>query len=491
MKACREVEAICGEVDAATAPLLKMSMLGRIVASGDSAYTCTLHPTPDPCLFLDADIQVRRSPPTINLVERDGAAVLRLRGRSLIYDPKIIKIVMSLVVSRLREGKPPISNLILAGYPGTGKTELARAVAELSGANLFELDATQIMSKWVGESAKRLARAVGRAMMEEPSIVAISDVDTISAGGSRTESAENNAPYVEVRSVLINKMDEARNRAVAFIITTNRSLNTIDPAIKRRSVTIIMSPPTPSMINAYIEEASGVVGEAIKAWGREAVRSRVMGLAAGGATWGVLDSTLRMALALNDLNADTSDLSGLGYSFLTTATATPLPDTAVREEMRRKLPLERPVRIVPAPSITAASSPTNDAFATVAAMSAAISSGKLIIQVTRADYAEDAAATAQQVNAALLVPPTIPPQVRATLMNYPIPIIMTRAVDDDSRSMIHIIEPSDAAAHYMLKLAAALYGVQCSDAPVKNSRIQEALHIMSTKRIDCSLATMI
>ncbi|MFP3307539.1 MAG: ATP-binding protein, partial [Thermocladium sp.] len=490
MRVCREVEAECLEVNAATPSLLRMQLLGRVVQSGEKIYTCNLRVSPNPCLYLDTDIQLRRRPPPINLIMRDDVAILRLRERSLIYDPKIMKMIMRLVVEPLRNGEPPLTNLILAGFPGTGKTELGRAIAEMSGATLMEVDSTQIMSKWVGESAKRLDRIIIRAASQEPAILEFSDVDSISAAGSRTDNAQDAAPYIEVRGVLINRMDELRNRRVAFVITTNRSLATLDPAIKRRAMTIIMTPPTPPMINAYIQEArGGSIEAAVKKWGRDAVRERVMGLAAGGATWGIIESTLRTAIALDDINATQTDVNGLGYSFISTTRPTPLPDAPLIDEFKRKMNLGKNVRIVPTPNTSTATSPINDTFAAVAGLAASMAAGRLIIQVTRSDYAEDAAATAQQTNAVLLVPPTVPPQTRATLLNYPIPIIFMRVVDEDTRKLMHIMEISDAAAHYLAKLAAALFDVQCDDkAMIKASRIPEILHLMNVKRMDCATA---
>ncbi|MFP3305977.1 MAG: hypothetical protein RXN93_01440 [Thermocladium sp.] len=64
-----------------------------------------------------------------------------------------------------------------------------------------------------------------------------------------------------------------------------------------------------------------------------------------------------------------------------------------------------------------------------------------------------------------------------------------REVDEDTRKLRHIMEISDAAAHYLAKLAAALFDVQCDDkAMIKASRIPEILHLMNVKRMDCATA---
>lgn len=48
----------------------------------------------------------------------------------------------------------PPKGLLLFGPPGTGKTLIGRAIASMSGAKFFNISASSLMSKWVGEGEK-------------------------------------------------------------------------------------------------------------------------------------------------------------------------------------------------------------------------------------------------------------------------------------------------------------------------------------------------
>ncbi|MFW6111101.1 MAG: AAA family ATPase, partial [Thermoproteota archaeon] len=78
-----------------------------------------------------------------------------------------------------RLGIEPPKGVLLHGPPGCGKTLLARAVANESEANFFSLNGPEIMSKFYGESEKRLREMFQQAQKNAPSILFIDELDAI------------------------------------------------------------------------------------------------------------------------------------------------------------------------------------------------------------------------------------------------------------------------------------------------------------------------
>lgn len=490
---CRSVSVRCGAGGGAWS--FKVDAFGRVVKPGSAVGDCVVESAePSPCIVVAGSVVRARPRPSDADVIDSGSGWVTVRfsdGRAFVYEKRVFNIVTGLAVDRLRRGEPPPAHVLLAGFPGTGKTELVHVVARMSGAFEVSLNAADIMSKWVGDSAKRMRRAIEEARRREPAVVGIHDFDSLVVSGRGDDVEGGGAPYVETRNVLINGMDAVRGEALLFIITTNRSINTVDAALRRRTVPIIMPPPTPSAVDAWVRESrAGPVTAAVRKWGVEEVGGRLRGLVSGGATWGMLETGLRISLATGDLGDLTQpDLSGLGYSFLSPRQPPPQMDEPVKEELLRWLPVTRPIRVVP--SLGNPGSPVNDSLAATAALAAGIAGGRHVIQVTRAEFAADAAAVAVQVGAILLLPAALPPTTRAAILSTPAPIIMSRAVDDDTRSVVAPAELSDAASAYLARLAVAMHGSPCMDVGrlrVSRSKLPGFIHALWSRGVDCLTA---
>lgn len=74
--------------------------------------------------------------------------------------------------------KPP-RGILMFGPPGTGKTMIARAVANETGAFFFLINGPEIMSKMAGESESNLRKAFEEASKNSPSIIFIDEIDSI------------------------------------------------------------------------------------------------------------------------------------------------------------------------------------------------------------------------------------------------------------------------------------------------------------------------
>jgi SpoVK/Ycf46/Vps4 family AAA+-type ATPase len=117
---------------------------------------------------------------------------------------------------------------LFQGPPGTGKTLVAGVVARELGLDLYQVDLSKVMSKWIGETERNLATIFDAA--EDGQVVLLFD-EADSLFAKRTEVRSSNDRYANLEvNYLLQRLDSFEGIA---ILTTN-SGNTIDQAFKRR-----------------------------------------------------------------------------------------------------------------------------------------------------------------------------------------------------------------------------------------------------------------
>ena len=128
-----------------------------------------------------------------------------------------------------RLGIDPPKGVMLYGAPGTGKTLLAKAVANESDANFFYVGGPEIISKYVGESEERLRKLFAEAQENAPSIIFIDEIDAIAP------KREEVVGEVEKRMVsqLLTTMDGLKARGEVIVIAATNRPESIDPALRR------------------------------------------------------------------------------------------------------------------------------------------------------------------------------------------------------------------------------------------------------------------
>ncbi|MHA1764013.1 MAG: CDC48 family AAA ATPase [Promethearchaeota archaeon] len=128
-----------------------------------------------------------------------------------------------------RLGIDPPKGVLLRGPPGCGKTLLARAVANESEAHFISINGPEIMSKFYGESEKKLRKLFIEAEEKSPSIIFIDEIDAI-APKRETVTGE-----VERRVVaqLLALMDGLHSRGRVIVIGATNRPNSLDSALRR------------------------------------------------------------------------------------------------------------------------------------------------------------------------------------------------------------------------------------------------------------------
>lgn len=124
--------------------------------------------------------------------------------------------------------KPP-RGVLMYGPPGSGKTLIARAVANETGAFFFLINGPEIMSKLAGESESNLRKAFEEAEKNAPAIIFIDEVDSIAPKREKT----NGEVERRIVSQLLTLMDGLKSRAHVVVIAATNRPNSIDPALRR------------------------------------------------------------------------------------------------------------------------------------------------------------------------------------------------------------------------------------------------------------------
>jgi len=128
-----------------------------------------------------------------------------------------------------RLGVEPPKGVLLFGAPGTGKTLIARAVASEADAYFISITGPEIMSKFYGESEKRIRDIFKEADQNSPSIIFIDELDAIAP------KREEVTGEVERRVVaqILSLMDGLKSRGRVIVIGATNRENALDPAIRR------------------------------------------------------------------------------------------------------------------------------------------------------------------------------------------------------------------------------------------------------------------
>ncbi|KAL2527373.1 P-loop containing nucleoside triphosphate hydrolase superfamily protein [Abeliophyllum distichum] len=127
----------------------------------------------------------------------------------------------------------PCRGILLFGPPGTGKTMLAKAIANEAGASFINVSMSTITSKWFGEDEKNVRALFTLAAKISPTIIFVDEVDSML--GQRTRVGEHEAMR-KIKNEFMTNWDGLLTKPgerILVLAATNRPFD-LDEAIIRR-----------------------------------------------------------------------------------------------------------------------------------------------------------------------------------------------------------------------------------------------------------------
>merc|ERR1712193_401483 len=129
-------------------------------------------------------------------------------------------------------GIRPPKGVILYGVPGTGKTLLAKAVANETSATFLRVVGSELIQKYLGEGPKLVREMFRVAQEHSPSIIFIDEIDAV--GMKRYDSTSGGEKEIQRTMLeLLNQLDGFDDRGEVKVIMATNRIDSLDPAMIR------------------------------------------------------------------------------------------------------------------------------------------------------------------------------------------------------------------------------------------------------------------
>ncbi len=127
-------------------------------------------------------------------------------------------------------GVQPPTGILLKGPPGTGKTTIARILAQEAKCNFYSITPADINQMYVGESEKRVRDLFAKARANPPAIIFVDEIDALlphRQGGSVSIHSD------KVVNQFLQEMDGLTSNSRVFIVGATNRPDMLDQALVR------------------------------------------------------------------------------------------------------------------------------------------------------------------------------------------------------------------------------------------------------------------
>ncbi|MGI9559057.1 MAG: AAA family ATPase [Thermodesulfobacteriota bacterium] len=139
----------------------------------------------------------------------------------------------------------PPRGIMLCGEPGTGKTLIAKALANECGVNFISVKGAELLSKYVGESERAIRNVFSKARQVAPAIIFFDEIDALAP--VRSES-DGNRVSGQVVSQMLAEMDGIEELSDVQVLAATNRRDIVDPALMRSGrFDLIFNIPLPDL----------------------------------------------------------------------------------------------------------------------------------------------------------------------------------------------------------------------------------------------------
>ena len=235
--ACDTIVIVCPE--GVTPP----PVMGRTFSANTPYGSCSVRScNPSPCVVSHGTRVLISQVADVRVEDEDDYKVVYVsegrEKRHFVY-PSEVWDRLAEYIERLRDGLPPKTpGILLHGPPGVGKTSMAEIVSLATGVDYIEITPTSVLSKYLGESEKRLQQVFDEMLMRGRGILLLDDAEWILTRRAITET-ETESGTVAVAGnlvqLLLHNLVELKRSGLPLLViaTTNVSIANIDPALLR------------------------------------------------------------------------------------------------------------------------------------------------------------------------------------------------------------------------------------------------------------------